>query len=119
MREQREQDLHRAATNPQGLRVLNGAQRLAMIDMDGTLLDGRFVLVLAAAKPPQGTLWRRVRHPIRNGGELLFGEGFHDALRSRPKPTSAPPASQRETSSACIRPRRFVDWSSRTSASRM
>jgi glucosyl-3-phosphoglycerate synthase len=49
MRERREQERHRAATHPQGLRMLNGAQKLAMIDMDGTLLDGRFVLALAAA----------------------------------------------------------------------
>lgn len=47
MRDRREQERHKAATHPHGLRMLNGAQKLAMIDMDGTLLNGRFVTALA------------------------------------------------------------------------
>lgn len=49
MRRLREKERHRSARSPHALAMLRGAERLALIDMDGTLLDGRFVLGLAEA----------------------------------------------------------------------
>lgn len=49
MRTLRERERQKAARNPNALRMLRGAERLALIDMDGTLLDGRFVMGLAEA----------------------------------------------------------------------
>lgn len=49
MRHQHEINRRQAALRPVGLRRLHGARGLALIDMDGTLLDGRFVAALGEA----------------------------------------------------------------------
>lgn len=63
MRDIREKERIKVATNPQGLRMLQGTQKLALIDMDGTLLDGRFVLALAADAGRSGDLEKLLDHP--------------------------------------------------------
>ena len=63
MRDIRERELHKVASNPQGLRMLQGTQKLALIDMDGTLLDGRFVLALAADAGRSEAIEKLLDHP--------------------------------------------------------
>lgn len=63
MRQRRELDRREAGLKPQGLRLLHGAPGLALIDMDGTLLDGRFVTALADASGKSEALRPLLDHP--------------------------------------------------------
>lgn len=62
LRERKEQMRQKAAPHPQGLRMLAGARKLAMLDMDGTLLNGRFVVALAQAAQREERLMELLDH---------------------------------------------------------